>query len=107
MHSGEPSRERQPRRSIQNTSWFRAAFNCVECKQEVIVNVRQAVVDSQTGARCECPKCHKAYRVTRGGASPIDPDTDIAFVDAEGKPYRYPSRKDEEHAREDGNQESR
>lgn len=93
----KPSKDR-PRRSIQNTNWFRAAFICVECETEVTVNVRQAVVDSQTGARCECPKCHKAYRVTRGGATPIDPNQDVAFVDAEGNPYKYPSRKDENNA---------
>lgn len=89
------SPEQRPR-SIQKTTWFRAAFVCIECAQEVIVNVREAVVDSQTGARCECPQCHKAYRVTRGGATPIDPDADVAFIDAEGKPYKFPPRKGDE-----------
>lgn len=83
------------RKSIQKTTWFRAAFVCLGCEEEVTVNVRQAVVESQTGARCECPKCHKAYRVTLGGATPIEPSEDVAFIDADGKPYLFPSRKDE------------
>lgn len=90
--------KRERRRSIQKTTWFRAAFVCVGCNEEVAVNVRQAVVESQTGARCECPKCHKAYRVTLGGATPIEESQDVAFIDADGKPYKYPSRKDENNA---------
>lgn len=82
-------------RSIQKTTWFRAAFVCVGCNEEVAVNVRQAVVESQTGARCECPKCHMAYRVTLGGATPIEPSQDVAFIDAEGKPYTFPRKKDD------------
>lgn len=86
----KPSNPDRPQRSIQNTSWFRAAFECVECHEEVTINVRQAVVDSQTGARCVCTKCNTPYRVTRGGATPIKPTEDVAFIDAEGKPYHYP-----------------
>lgn len=84
--------KRERRRSIQKTTWFRAAFVCVGCNEEVAVNVRQAVVESQTGARCECPKCHMAYRVTLGGATPIEPSQDVAFIDADGKPYTFPKK---------------
>lgn len=91
---------------MHDTSWFRAAFTCIECANEVTVNVRQAVVDSQTGARCICTECHKPYRVTRAGATPIDATEDVAFIDAEGKPYNYPSRKDEDNGIQ-GNHQSR
>lgn len=71
------------------TAWFVAEFECVKCKEVVAIRVRQAVVDSQTGARCMC-KCGQPYRVRRGGATPITEESDVAFIDAAGKPYHYP-----------------
>jgi hypothetical protein len=74
---------------ITGTNWFTASWQCVECPHVIDARVRLAVVESQTGARCECPHCGAAYRVRRSGATLIPPDEDVAFVDADGKPFKY------------------